>query len=319
MAKRMVERKGRLFYGAVLALAMAAMILNATVAAAQKTFFSPDEAVKGLVEAVRGGNDDGLLDILGPEAADFISSVDLVVDRNGRERFLKAYDEKNSIERQNDVRAVLHVGLQDYALPIPIVRQGESWSFDAAAGREEILNRRIGRNELATVEVLHAYLDAQREYACMHRKPEEYMGFFARRLISSPGKKDGLYWPAGEGETESPFGPLIARAGEHGYTGKLNSDDAEPFQGYFFKILTSQGEHAAGGAYDYVVDDKMILGIGLVAYPARYGSTGIMTFIINQKGVVYQKDQGGKSEEAAVSMTSFDPDETWQVYEEQAD
>jgi hypothetical protein len=283
-------------------------------AVTQTTFESPDEAVQALVADVRDNNDAGLVAIFGPKSEDLISSGDKVADRNGRKRFLKAYAEKNFLERHDDKQMVLHIGKADYAFPIPIVRRNGRWIFDTLAGREEILNRRIGRNELRTIKVLYAYGDAQRDYAG-RRQENGSTGQFARRLISTKGTHDGLYWPAGKGEKESPFGPLIARAGEAGYSGNLGGKGAEPFNGYYFKILTAQGPHAVGGAFDYLVNGKLILGFGLVAYPARYGSTGVNTFIVNQEGVVYEKDLGDKTGEAA-AMTTFDPDNTWQQCKE---
>lgn len=279
----------------------------------RKTFSSPQEAVEDLITAVRDGNDAELLAIFGPGAEDLISSGDPVADKNGRARFLKAYGDKYRLEQEGDSQAVLHVGLRDYPFPIPLVRGGDMWFFNTWAGLEEVLARRIGRNELHTIEVLNAYTDAQREYSCMQRNdgagPE-----FAQKLTSSENKKDGLYWEAGEGEKESPFGPLMAKATQEGYAGGLDEDAPEPFHGYYFKILTAQGEHANGGAFDYVVDGRMILGFGLVAYPARYGASGIMTFIVNQEGVIYEKDLAENTPKVA-AMTVFDPDDTWKKYE----
>jgi hypothetical protein len=315
------DRMLRLFPGA-LAIPIALVALAASPAMAggaegQKSFVSPQQAVAALVAAVQDNNDAELLAILGPGSEDLISSGDRVADQNGRARFLKAYKEKNSLEQKDEGHAGLVVGGKDYPFPIPIVRQGDAWLFDTQAGKEEILNRRIGRNELHTIEVMHAYPDAQREYACVKRKeggPE-----FAQRFASSEGKKDGLYWKAGEGDEESPFGPLIARATEEGYTGGLDEDPPEAFHGYYFKILKAQGVHAKGGAFDYVAEGKMALGFALVAYPAKYGASGIMTFIVNQEGVIYEKDLGKDTATAAAAMTTFDPDDTWKMYEEDAD
>jgi hypothetical protein len=282
--------------------------------AAQKSFLSSQQTVSALIKAVRDNNDTELLSILGPGSEDLISSGDAVADQNARERFLKAFDKKNNLNYENDERAVLLIGDKDYPFPIPIVRQGDVWFFDTQEGLEEILSRRIGRNELHTIEVMQAYTDAQREYACIKRTggtPE-----FAQKFSSSAGKKNGLFWGAGEGEEISPFGPLIARATEEGYDGDLDADPPEPFHGYYFKILKSQGEHAHGGAFDYVVDGKMILGFALVAYPAKYGNSGIMTFIVNQEGVIYEKDLGEATGVVAPTIIIFDPDETWKMYTE---
>jgi hypothetical protein len=309
-------------FSRTLAILIAMVALSASFAmaegpAGQKSFASPQQAVAALVAAVRENKDAELRAILGPCSEDLISSGDRVADQKGRARFLEAYKEKNSLEQESEGHAVLIVGGEDYPFPIPIVRRGDTWLFDTHAGMEELLNRRIGRNELHTIEVMRAYTDAQREYACM--KPNGGRPQFAQKFASSEGKKDGLYWEAGDGEAESPFGPLIARATEEGYTGKLDQDLPEPFHGYYFKILKAQGEHAKGGAFDYVADGKMVLGFALVAYPAKYGASGIMTFIVNQEGVIYEKDLSEDTAAAASAMTTFNPDDTWKIYKESAD
>jgi hypothetical protein len=285
--------------------------------AGQKSFSSPEEAVAGLVAAVQANNDAELLLIFGPGSEALTSSGDKVADRNSRARFLKAFEEKNSIAMENDGRAILVVGGKDYPFAIPIVLREKTWIFDTSEGMEEILNRRIGRNELHTIEVMQAYTAAQREYACKPRSAAEPE--FAQKLASSEGMKDGLYWETEENEEASPFGPLIARATEEGYEGGLDREPPEPFHGYYFKILKGQGEHAKGGAFDYVADGKMVLGFALVAYPAKYGASGIMTFIINQEGVIYEKDLGEDTLNSAAAMTVFDPDDTWHKHEEAAE
>ena len=282
--------------------------------AEQRRFSSPQQAVSDLVEAIANNDDIELLSILGPTSEDIISSGDRIADRKSKARFLKAYKEKNSFERENEGQMTLLIGSEDYPFPIPIVQQGDVWFFDTPAGIEEILNRRIGRNELHTIEVMHAYVDAQREYACMLR--DNSIPTFARELSSSKGKKDGLYWKTAEGDMESPFGPLVAMASPKGYAPGLDEDTPVPFRGYYFKILKAQGEHADGGAFDYVIDGKMILGFALVAYPAKYGASGIMTFIVNQEDQVYEKDLGGETGTIAAEMTVFDPDDTWKKYRE---
>jgi hypothetical protein len=279
----------------------------------QKTFATPLQAVDHLITAVRNNNEAELLSIFGPDSEDLIASGDEVADRNGRDRFVKACENKLSLVQENEDRVLLSVGSSDYPFPIPIIKSEDTWSFDTQAGIEEILNRRIGRNELHTIQVMQAYTDAQREYAAM--KHNGGSGEFAQHITSSEGKEDGLYWKTTDEGPESPFGPLIARAVEEGYDGTMDREPPEPFHGYFFKILKKQGEHAIGGAYDYVVDGEMILGFGLVAYPAKYGASGIMTFIVNQEGVIYEKDLG-ENTAAAAAMTTFDPDDTWHMYEE---
>ncbi len=310
--------RSQLLSGAMAMSIVIVMLATGTVLAGtvveQKSFTSPQRAVEALVDAVRNNSNAELLVILGPGSEVLISSGDQVADQNGKARFLKAYVEKNGLE-QEEGRTTLLIGNKEYPFPIPLVRQGGVWRYDTAAGMEEILNRRVGRNELHTIEVMHAYTEAQREYACMKRNgggPTE----FAQKLASSEDRQDGLYWKVGEGEKESPFGPLIARAVEQGYVGGFDQDPPEAFRGYYFKILKEQGPHASGGAFDYVADGKMILGFGLVAYPARYGASGIMTFIVNHEGVIYEKDLGEETAAMAAAMTRFDPDVTWQEYTE---
>lgn len=283
----------------------------------QKSFASPLQAVAALVAAVDADSDPELLAILGPGAEDLVFSGDPVADQNGRVRFLKAYEESNGLEQQDQGRIVLLIGSRDYPFPFPIVRHEQGWHFDTAAGREEILNRRIGRNELHTIEVMHAFTAAQREYVCMNRNGGRQE--FAQKFASSEGKKDGLYWEADEDEVDSPFGPLIARATKEGYRGDLDGVPPEAFHGYYFKILKAQGEHANGGAFDYVANGKMVLGFALAAYPAKYGASGIMTFIVNQEGVIYEKDWGEETATQAAAMNIFDPDPSWHKYAEPAE
>ena len=275
-----------------------------------KTFASPEEAVKALVNAMKTVDKAELSAIFGPGSESLISSGDDVEDKFVRERFLRKYEERNSLEKKGDDEVLLQVGRDDWPFPIPLRRKGSAWVFDTKAGKEEILNRRIGRNELNTIDVLEAYVVAQREYA---RKDWDGDGVYpyAQKFASTPGKKDGLYWNAGEGQEASPFGPFAARAAQEGYTRKGKSETPSPYYGYYFRILKAQGKHAPGGAYDYVVKGNMILGFGLVAYPATYGSSGIMTFIVNQEGVVYQKDLGKGTAKAAGAMKRYDPDPTW--------
>jgi len=282
----------------------------ATAKAPPKTFASPEEAVKALVDAMKIGDKAQLSVLFGPGSESLISSGDDVEDKFVRERFLKNYEEKNSLEKKGVDEVLLQVGKDDWPFPIPIRKTGSAWSFDTKAGKEEFLNRRIGRNELNTIDVLEAYLVAQREYA---KKDWDGDGVYpyAQKFGSAPGKKDGLYWETREGEEASPLGPLAARAAQEGYTRKGKSEKPIPYYGYYFKILKAQGKHAPGGAYDYVVKGNMILGFGLVAYPATYGSSGIMTFLVNQEGVVYQKDLGRGTAKAAGAMKRYDPDTTW--------
>ena len=290
-------------------LASGAPAQAASVKNAQKSFTSPDEALKSLVKAIRSGDTKGLVAILGPGSREIISSGDPVADKAGRERFVKLYDEKIVIEGAETGRAVFSIGNEDYPYPIPLVKKGNAWRFDAKAGKDELLNRRIGRNELEVIEILHTYVDAQREYASRDRDSDAVMEF-AQKIRSTPGKKDGLYWAAKEGEKESPFGPLAAKAAQEGYA-KENT----ALHGYYYRILKAQGKDADGGAFDYLVNGKMILGFALVAYPAKFGNSGIMTFIVNQNGIVFQKNLGKNSTKIATAMKLFNPDTTWKKVE----
>jgi hypothetical protein len=303
-----------LFMTAVLLiLALAVTALAKPVGKKQKTFSSPADAVKSLVAAVRKNDNKELAAILGPGSEEIVSSGDPVADKAARARFVKLYDEKNDIEPAGIGKAVLNIGNEDYPFPIPVVKKGDAWHFDAKAGKEELLNRRIGRNELDVIDVLRAYVDAQREYASRDPSGTNAMEF-AQRIRSTPGKKDGLYWAVKEGEEESPFGPLAAKAASEGYSTSKN-ESPSPYHGYLFRILKAQGKDADGGAFDYVANGKMVLGFAMVAYPAQYGASGIMTFIVNQNGVVYQKDLGKNTGKTAADMKLYDPDTSWKKLE----
>jgi hypothetical protein len=280
---------------------------------AQKNFCSPEEAVHALVKAVRAHDLEEMRAVLGPGSKELISSGDDAADRTGREKFLKAYDQMKTLQQDTPDRMTLCIGADNWPMPVPIVKKGSAWIFDVQKGKQEILNRRIGRNELHVIDVLHAYVDAQHEYAtkdCGGSGKVE----FAQRIMSTEGKRDGLYWEAKEGEQESPLGPLVALAAKEGY---LNPN-LQPFHGYYFKILTRQGKHADGGAYNYIVKGKMILGFAIIAYPAEYGNSGIMTFIVNQEGTIHQKNLGRNTTRKAEAMRVFDPDKTWKKIGEPA-
>jgi hypothetical protein len=216
----------------------------------------------------------------------------------------------NKLEKASANKIILHIGKDDWSLPIPVVEKSKKWFFDTKAGKEEILNRRIGRNELNVMEVLHAYVDAQCEYASKDRNGDG-VAQFAPKIISTEGKHDGLYWDAQEGEEISPLGPFVAQAASEGYSKKGEGINLSPFHGYYYRILRGQGKYATGGAYDYVVKGKMILGYALVAYPAQYGNSGIMTFIVNQEGVIYEQNLGKNTVNIAKAMKKFNPDKTW--------
>jgi hypothetical protein len=267
-----------------------------------------------LTHAVKGNDEKELLAILGPAGKELISSGDEIADRTGRDRFVKAFEEMNKLVNENDEKMILHVGSRDWPFPIPLVKKGETWFFDTMAGREEILNRRIGRNELNAIQVCLAYVDAQREYALKDRDGDKLLEY-AQKFVSGKGQKNGLYWGTKEDEPQSPLGPLIATAAREGYTGKRPVGRRSPYHGYYYKILKSQGKNAPGGEYDYMVNGKMIGGFALIAYPAEYGNSGVMTFIVNHDGVVYEKDLGKDTEKIAAAVKKFDPDKTWKKAE----
>ena len=297
---------------AVAMLLLGAFSASLAAGTPQKSFPSPEEAVSSFVAAVRADDIKEMRIILGPGSEVLISSGDDVSDKAGREKFIKAYDQLNKLEQSSADRMVLHIGPDDWTMPVPIVRKGTTWLFDINKGKTEVLNRRIGRNELHVIEVLDAYVDAQHEYASKDCGGGGKV-VFAQKFISAEGKHDGLYWEAKEGEEESPLGPLIAQASREGYP---KESSLSPFHGYYFKILKGQGQHAQGGQYSYVVKTKMILGFALVAYPAEYGNSGVMTFMVNQEGNIYQKNLGRDTKRKAEAIKVFDPDKTWQIVKE---
>jgi len=283
--------------------------ISHAAATQQKTFPSAEEAVKAAVAAARSDSDKELLAIFGAQAKDLLLSGDAVADKQRRAGFLKAYDEKNSLVADGENRIVV-VGNNNWPFPIPLVKKGDSWVFDTDKGKEEILNRRIGQNELDAIQVSLAYVDAQREYAMKDREGGGLRGY-AQKFRSDPGKKNGLYWEAKAGEEQSPLGPLAARARSEGYGQNKANDKPVPYRGYYYKILTAQGKEAPGGAYSYIVKGKMIGGCALVAYPAEYGNSGVMSFIVNHQGKVFQKDLGKNTASVATAMKEYNPDKTW--------
>ena len=288
-------------------LAGAAMLVLAlsSLAQAQQRFASPQAAADALVAAARSGDGKAIVAILGPGSEDVVSSGDPVEDANRRKEYLAAYDAGHKIATDAG-KATVVVGPNDWPFPIPLVQRDGQWIFDVAAGREEILARRIGENELATMKALLAYWDAQNDYADMF-KSKSGQAVYAQRVVSSPGKKDGLYWPTTGNEPQSPLGEAVAAATQRGY----RPGAGEPFYGYYYKILTRQGPAAPGGAIDYIAKGDMIGGFAAVAYPADYGNSGIMTFMINHKGDIYEKDLGEDTSKSASRITSFNPDQTW--------
>ncbi len=277
-----------------------------------RTFGTPEEATSALAADVRNRDGDALRALFGPAAQD-IMNPDRVQATNEFVAFAAALDQRFQLERESDTKCVLEVGANLWPFPIPIVKRDGRWFFDTVAGKEEILNRRIGKNELAVLQVMRAYVDAQREYASRDRDGDDVLEY-AQRIPSSPGQTDGLYWdPELNGEI-SPLGPFVAEAQGEGYFagGFAPSTAPEPFHGYFFKILKRQGKHAPGGKYNYIVNSNMIGGFALVAWPAEYRESGVMTFIVNQQGRVYQKDLGAATSKIARKMTAYDPDDSWQ-------
>lgn len=274
-----------------------------------RTFASTDEAGAALLEAAKSGDQNALLAIFGPEAKEILYSGDATEDKAAVDGFVAAYPVMHRWRKMDDGAQILLVGADNFPFPIPLKKNGSGeWFFDTAAGKDEILSRRIGRNELAVIDICGALVDAQAEYFSQPRNGNSTKQY-ALRFISDTGKQNGLYWESPEGQPMSPLGPLVAFATEEGYRAKPNSH--VPFHGYYFHALEGQGSHAPGGAKDYVINGKMTGGFAYVAYPAEYGNSGIMTFIINQDGNLFQKDLGKSTTETATAMTQFDPNEGW--------
>jgi len=303
----------RLFAATVVAMFIIFIGIQADAAVKQKGFATPDEAVKAFAAAMESNDEKELLSIFGTAAKELISSGDPVSDKQRREMFISDYNRKNKLVQEGS-RMVLNVGEKDWPFPVPLVKKGDQWFFDTKAGKEEILNRRIGENELSTVQTLLAIVDAQREYA-MNDRDNDGLLEYAEKFGSDPGRKNGLYWKTNPGEEPSPLGELVADARAEGYGRTGLKQGPIPFHGYYFRILKKQGKHAAGGAFDYVVKNNMIGGFAVVAYPAVYGSSGVMTFVVNHEGVVYEKDLGKNTAKTAKAMNSFDPDQTWKKAE----
>ena len=276
------------------------------LASAQRAFETPEAAAQAVVEAAKANDENALIDIFGAKYRSLVATVDHAADQANREKFARAAAEHLVLRPDGDNKVTIVAGFEAWPLPIPIVREGASWHFDAAAGSEEILNRRIGRNELAAIELLRAYVQAQRQYASKPRDGS-HVRAFARKVASSPGKRDGLYWPAHADRDEemSTFGPLIQDPGKH--------KASEPYNGYYFKILTRQGAAAPGGAYSYIINGRMVAGYAMVAAPARYGQTGIKTFIVNHYGDVYEADLGPDTLKKFNAMTEYNPTSKWQL------
>ncbi len=278
-------------------------------AAVQRTFASPEDAVKTFVETLRAADMKGLVAIIGPGSEAWIRSGDAAQDEQDRQRFLAAFDEKNALEAKGADQRILAIGADAWPFAVPIVEKGGRWAFDAQAGREEVANRRVGRNELDTIQTLLKVVEAQRVYKATDPDGNG-VADYARRFISSEGKKDGLYWPASPAVPASPLEALASLAAAQGYAHKASATP-QPYLGYLYRMLTAQGKDAPGGASSYLAGDKLVGGFAVVAYPVKYGVSGVMTFVVNQDGAVYEKDLGSATASVAGGMTHYNPDKTW--------
>ncbi|MBR0811075.1 DUF2950 domain-containing protein [Bradyrhizobium diazoefficiens] len=281
-----------------------ALALLGSAAQAQQSYKTPEDAASALAAAVKSGPRE-ILKVLGKAAEDIVFSGDEVADDNIRQRFLSMYDAKHGIKAEGNKTATLILGQDDFPFPIPLVNTKTGWEFDTDEGRIEVLRRRIGRNELDAIQTALAFVDAQNEYADKDRG--EGAGVYAQRIVSSAGKKDGLFWR--DDSDPSPLGALVAEASKEGYRG--GDAGPAPYHGYYFHILKGQGPDAPGGALNYVVKGKMIGGFALIAWPAEYGNSGVKTFLVNHTGTVYEKDLGNRTDFVASRTTLFNPDQTW--------
>lgn len=278
-------------------------------AAAQQSFESPQAGVTALIKAVKANDKPALRAIFGHRGSKLLSSGDTVADAHSREMFSKAYDEANKVVLEGETQATLVIGKDEWPMPIPLVKYPDGWRFDTVKGKDEILERRIGRNELETMQVCLAIVDAEREYAARHLDSDG-VPVYASRFTSHPGRRDGLFWPTQANEAPSPLGALLATAADEGYatSGVLRR---KPYHGYYYRILTGQGEDAPDGARDYLVKGKMIGGFAIIAYPARYGASGVTSFLVNYDGVIYESDLGKKTKTVAAAITTFNPGAGW--------
>lgn len=307
---RILSHPRRVALAAVLAVSALLGVAHAAPPG-QQDFATPDDAAKALAAAARGGDPKALLGVLGPAARTLITSGDPVQDRNGLAQFLAAYDARQSLQPNGADQVDLVIGQNNWPMPIPIVREGGRWYFDSEAGAQELIDRRIGKNELLAIRTLLAGVAAQQDYFDRF-KTGTGAGAYAERILSTRGATDGLYWDVNAGEPESPLGPLVAQAQDDGYPGAITPDGRPAaYNGYYFRILKAQGPNAPGGARDYMRDRKMLGGFAFLAWPAEYGSSGVTTFIAGPDGVVYQKDLGPGTARAAGAITRFDPDLTW--------
>jgi hypothetical protein len=295
---------------AAVAICLLACVPTAAIAQqpGQKVFSSPEEASIALVTAAQANDEKTMLELLGPDAKQLVSSGDSTEDVNSRANFVERYREMHRLVNEPDGTVTLYIGARNWPTPIPLVQTGNSWYFDTDAGKQEILFRRIGRNELSTVRVCQELVAAENEYHNMAH------GEYSGKMFSDEGQHNGLYWQAAAGETHSPIGPLVASAFVQRDAGSSKAPST-PYRGYYFHSLTSQGSHAPGGAKSYAMSGKMTEGFAFVAYPSEYRSSGVMTFIVGHDGIVYQKDLGRKTRAIAQAMTRYDPDATWHAIE----
>jgi hypothetical protein len=275
----------------------------------QKTFSSAADASKALIAALQSNDQPELLSILGSDAKDILSSGDQVQDKNDRDEFVEKYGQMHRLVNEPNGTTTLYIGAENWPTPIPLVHKSDASYFDTAAGKREILYRRVGRNELAVIQICHELVDAEKEYYQQSHDGDPGKEY-ARKFLSDPSKHDGLYWQANSGEGESPIGPLVASAAIEGYRPN-GSQDPQPFQGYYFRVLAGQGANEPGGARSYIVNGKMTRGFAFLAYPAEYRSSGVMTFLVDEDGVVYEKDLGSRTAEIAKTLARYDRDATW--------
>jgi DUF2950 family protein len=276
----------------------------------QKTFSSPEDASKALVTAAKSNDEKAMLDILGPDGKQIVSSGDEIEDANSRANFVQRYQEMHRLVKEPDGTVTLYIGPENWPMPIPLMGKSNSWYFDTAAGKKEILYRRVGQNEISTIRVCQELVAAEKEYySTQHNE-------YAQKIFSDEGQHNGLYWKTAGGQPKSPIGPLVAAAVADGYT-QSRRGDATPYHGYYYRILTGRGQSAPGGAKSYIVNGKMTGGFAFLAYPEEYRSSGVMTFIVDQDGVVYQKDLGKKTDVLAKGMNEFNPDSSWEKGEDE--
>jgi Protein of unknown function (DUF2950) len=295
----------------IISLLFSAPLISAAEENRQQTYAEAEDAVAALLAALQKKDIVDLLDVFGSQYEEELVGGDEVASRENREIVAKAMQTRTDLVEDGKDRKILIIGSEEWPLPFPLVKEKRRWRFDTAAGIEEIINRRIGRNELNAINTCHAYIDAQVEYASEDHDGDEVLEY-AQVITSTEGKKDGLFWEAKEGEEMSPFGPFVADA--KGYL--EGRDPGDPFKGYYYKIITRQGAHAPGGRYDYIINGNMIAGFGLIAFPADYGNSGVMTFMCNHNGKVYEKDLGPDSDLIAAGIDEYNPDDSWQLTED---